>query len=405
MESKFLHVALAACVVGWCAAVMQPRSTAISASSTAKATDIPTEHFQCPMHPWVKSATPEACTICGMNLVGSAPAEMRSDNVAGTRCVTLRQGQLHAVGVQTVEFKKQPLIRTIRVAGMIGEDESRHGIITAPVEGRIDGLAMNCDGEQIHQRQPIANLFSRTLLDAADDYKRALKTGGAELERARQNLERYGLISEQIATIPLRQPDDIHFGLIAQLSGTGVKSYVSEGQYVKAGDKLFETADLSRLWFVFNAYETELPFIRKDQSVEITTASLPGETLKAKISFISPNLDEATHCAQVRVVLENREGRIKNKSFAEGALETDAEDVPTVPRGAVLWSGNSPRVFVEKSVGTYEQRAIQLGRAGDTLWEVLGGLAEGERVVVAGNLLLDAEAQLEINNSLASMNP
>ena len=405
MESKFLYVALAACAVGWCAATLLPSSSAIFLTSTAKATDIPPGNFQCPMHPWVKSATHEACTICGMNLVGCAPAEMRSGNVAGTRCVTLRQGQLHAVGVQTVEVKKQPLIRTIRVAGMIGEDESRHGIITAPVEGRIDGLAMNCDGEQIHQRQPIASLFSRTLLDAADVYKRALKTGGADLEKARQNLERDGLIAEQIATIPTRQPDDIHFGLIAQLSGTVVKSYVSEGQYVKAGEKLFETADLSRLWFVFNAYEADLPFIRKDQSVEITTASLSGEKLKAKISFISPNLDEATHCAQVRVVLENREGRIKNKSFAEGALETDAGEVPTVPRGAVLWSGNSPRVYVEKSAGTYEQRAIQLGRAGDTLWEVLGGLAEGERVVVAGNLLLDAQAQLENQNSLASMNP
>jgi Cu(I)/Ag(I) efflux system membrane fusion protein len=330
---------------------------------------------------------------------------MNSQNPTGTRIVNLRPEQLSAVGVQTVQVKKQPLVRNMHVAGMIGEDESRHGIITAPVEGRIDGLAMNCDGEQIHQRQPIANLFSRTLLDAADDYKRALKTGGADLEKARENLERLGLVSEQIATIPTRQPDDIHFGLIAQLSGTIVKSYVSEGQYVKAGEKLFETADLSRLWFVFNAYESDLPFIHKDQLVEVTTASLPGEKLKAKISFISPNLDETTHCAQVRVVLENREGRIKNKVFAEGLLETDAGEVLTVPRSAVLWPGSSPRVYVETTSNTYEQRAINLGRAGDTAWEVLDGLAEGERVVAAGNLLIDNQAQLENAISLTTINP
>jgi transposase-like protein len=70
------------------------------------------------------------------------------------------------------------------VCAEIGEDESRLGIITAPVEGRIDGLAMNCNGEQVHQRQPFANIFSRTLLDAADEYKRAFKTGGMDCRRA-----------------------------------------------------------------------------------------------------------------------------------------------------------------------------------------------------------------------------
>ena len=264
---------------------------------------------------------------------------------------------------------------------------------------------MNCEGEQIHQRQPIANIFSRTLLDAAEAYKRALQTGGMDLEMARQNLERYGLVSEQIATIPNRQPDNIHFGLIAELSGTVVKSYVSEGQYVKAGEKLFETADLSRLWFTFNVYEADLPFIHKDQFVEITTASLPGEVLKAKVAFISPSLDEATHSAQVRVVLENREGRIKNHLFAQGVLATEAGEALTVPRSAVLWPGNLPRVYVEKSAGTYEQREVQLGRAGDTAWEVLGGLQAGERVVTVGNLLIDGQAQLEHQTPLATMSP
>ena len=405
MKAKFLLVALAAGAAGWCAATLLPRSTEISLTNTAQAAENQPGNFQCPMHPWVKSTKADACTICGMKLVATTTSETCSENSAKARIIKLPANELNAVGVETVEVERQPLIRTIRVAGMIGEDESRHGVITAPVEGRIDGLAMNCDGEQIHQRQPIANLFSRTLLDAADDYKGALKIGGADLEKARQNLERYGLVAEQIATIPTRQPDDTHFGLIAQLSGTVVKSYVSEGQYVKVGEKLFETADLSRLWFVFNAYEADLPFIHKDQFVEVTTASLPGEKLRAKISFISPNLDEATHSAQVRVVLENREGRIKNKIFAEGTLAADVGQVLTVPRSAVLWPGNSPRVYVEKSAGIYEQRDIKLGRAGDKAWEVLDGLAEGERVVAAGNLLIDGQAQFENQSSLATMKP
>ena len=396
MKARFLLVAVAAVAVGWGAATQWPRPAAAPS---------PAGNYQCPMHPWATSAQAGDCTICGMNLVAVAPAQEVVVKPGGPRMVLLPPRAVSAIGVQTLPVKKQPLVRTLRVAGMIGEDESRHGIITALVEGRIDGLAMNCEGEQIHQRQPFANLFSRTLLAAADDYQRALKSGGADLETARQNLERYGLVAEQIAAIPTRQPDDLHFGLIAQLSGTVVKSYVSEGQYVKAGEKLFETADLSRLWFVFSAYESDLPFIHMGQCVQVTTASLPGETLPAKIAFISPNLDEATRSAQVRVVLENREGRLRNKIYGEGALATDAGEVLTVPRRAVLWPGNAPRVYVQKSAGTYEQRAVKLGRAGDTAWEVLDGLAEGERVVTAGNLLIDGQAQLDLPGEWAALKP
>jgi len=400
MKSNVVLVALLAGVTGWCAAMLLPRTADISLASTAAAENKPAD-YQCPMHPWVTSAKAGDCTICGMKLAAAATFNLANKTPVEARIVRLSQSTLNVVGVQTIPVQKLPLIRTLHVGGVIGEDESRHGIITAPVAGRVDGLAMNCDGEQIHQRQPIANFFSRTLLDEAEDYKRALKIGGGDLEKARQNLERDGLVSEQIAAIPTRQPDDIHFGLIAQLAGTIVKSYVSEGQFVKAGEKLFETADFSRMWFVFSVFEADLPFIHKDQFVEITTASLPGEKLRAKISFINPNLDEATRSAQVRVVLENPDRRIKNKIFAEGMVQTDSEEVLAVPRSAVLWPGNSPRVYVKKTPGTYEQRPVKLGRAGDTAWEVLAGLQAGERVVLAGNLLIDGQAQLEGQSSVA----
>src|SRR5207302_1395662 len=103
-------------------------------------------------------------------------------------------GSPNVVGVRTAEVKKQPLVRTLRVAGMIGEDESRHGIISAPVEGRIDGLAMSHEGQAIIRRQPLATIFSRTLLNAARDYKLALEEGGVAVDESKRRLEQYGLV-------------------------------------------------------------------------------------------------------------------------------------------------------------------------------------------------------------------
>ena len=349
--------------------------------------------YQSPMHPWVTSDQPGQCTICGMDLVPIYEGDQPFGHAACS-IVMLPQGSANVIGVQTAEVRKRPFVRTLRVAGMIGEDESRHGVISAPVEGRIDGLAMSCEGEKITRRQPLVTIFSRTLLAAANDYRIALNHDDEAAANARKRLEEYGLVWEQIKAIPERQPDDKYFGILAPLTGTIVKSHVSEGQYVKEGDKLFEIADFTKMWFMFTAYEQDLPFIQVGQVVSIRTPSLPGQIMKARVAFISPNLDETTRSTKVRVVLENPERRIKNNTFAEGMVEVEAPEVLAVARTAVLWLGDAPRVYVEKQAGVYEQRSVKLGRSGDTDWEVLDGLKEGERVVTSGNLLIDGQAQL-----------
>ncbi len=347
---------------------------------------------QCPMHPAVRGRAQDRCTICGMNLVRGAMCGVMP--MSTTAPVLLSPESIRITGVRTIEVKKKSLLRTLRISGMIGEDDSRHGIISAPVDGRVDGLSMNHEGQTVTQRQPLATIFSPTLLTAAKIYKDALAAGGQPLEDAKRKLMHYGLVWEQIKTIPERQPDDIYFGMLSPRSGTIVKSYVAEGQSVKAGQKMFEVADFTRMWFHAMIPEQDVPLIKPGQIVKLRTASLPGVTLSSRIYNISPNLDDMTRSAKVRVILENPERKIKNNLFAEGTVEVEAEETLTVPRSAILWPGNTSRVYVEKQTGHFEPRNLKLGRVGDTDYEVLEGLKAGEHVVTSGNMLIDGQAQL-----------
>ncbi|HEY0550036.1 MAG TPA: hypothetical protein VGF13_10580, partial [Verrucomicrobiae bacterium] len=69
--------------------------------------------------------------------------------------------------------------------------------------------------------------------------------------------------------------------------------------------------------------------------------------------------------------------------------------ITAVPRTAVLQAAE-PLVYVEVGTGAYEQRKVKLGRRGDDYFEVLEGVQPGERVVTTGNLLIDAQAQLDV---------
>jgi len=135
--------------------------------------------------------------------------------------------------------------------------------------------------------------------------------------------------------------------------------------------------------------------------VEVTTPALPGKTLSAPIKFIDPNLNETTRSAKVRVELPNpiieengqKHRLLLHRLFAEGAVKLETPAVLALPRTAILNASES-LVYVELSNGAYEQRKVKLGRRGDDFVEVLKGVNAGERVVTTGNLLIDAQAQL-----------
>jgi Cu(I)/Ag(I) efflux system membrane fusion protein len=180
-----------------------------------------------------------------------------------------------------------------------------------------------------------------------------------------------------------------------------VDRFVYEGQYVKEGDKLFEIADFSTMWFQFDAYENDLAWLKLGQKVEITSPSVPGKIYGGKINFIDPNVNDPTRSAKVRVEIKNllveRDGKkqreLLHRLYAEGVVKVEFSESLVVPRSAVLNPGGKPMVYVEQSEGAYEPRKVTLGVFGDEGWQVFDGLEEGERVVISGNLLIDAQAQ------------
>jgi Cu(I)/Ag(I) efflux system membrane fusion protein len=180
----------------------------------------------------------------------------------------------------------------------------------------------------------------------------------------------------------------------APMAGTVVTRAVYEGQYVQTNDRLFEIGDFAAMWFVFDAHESDLPWLRVGQQVEVTTPSRPGEILAAPVAFIDPNLDEATRTVRVRVVLANPNRILLHNQTAFGRVRLEVPGVLSVPRSAVLQHGGRALVYVERAGHTYAARAVRLGRIGDDRAELLSGLAAGDRVVTEGGLILDSQAQL-----------
>jgi Cu(I)/Ag(I) efflux system membrane fusion protein len=347
------------------------------------------------MHPWIKSDKPGRCTICGMELTPVYEGEKGFDESGGDNIVALTQNQIQVLHVQTAEAKTRPLVRSLRVAGTIDDNAMRHRILSAYVDGRIDKLHVNFIGAEVAEGQPLADFYSPTLLQAEREYR---QLAGELRKNTGLRLRQMGLTPGQIEALGQKPADSLTSQILSPISGTVVSQAVYEGQYVATGQQLFEIADFSTMWFMFRAYEQDMPWIKTGLTVKVTTPSIPDKEFTGKITFIDPNFEEATRSAKVRVELANPlvNGRreLLHRLYADGMIELEAPAVLTVPRSAVIQTGPEAVVYIDQGGGAYEHAVVKTGRRGDEFIEVLSGIKEGDAVVTNGNLLIDGQAEM-----------
>lgn len=371
------------------------RQTGPSGATDTASSERKPLYYQSAMHPWIKSDQPGRCTICGMELTPVYEGDQGFDSSGGDNVVALSQTQIQVLHVETAEAKIRPLERSLQVAGMIDDDATRHRVLSAYVDGRIEKLHVNYMGAEVTEGQPLADFYSPTLLQTEREYR---QLSGEMKASAALRLRQMGLRPEQIKQIDTKDTNTLTTPILSPIGGTVVARNVYEGQYVQTGERLFEIADFSTMWFMFRAYEQDIPWIEIGQSVAITTPAIPDKSFEGKITFIDPNFDEASRSTQVRVELPNpvENGRrvLLHRLYADGLVKLNPPMVLTIPRSAIIQTGPEAVVYVDREGGAYARTVVKTGRRGDTLIEITSGLTLGDRVVTNGNLLIDGQAEM-----------
>jgi Cu(I)/Ag(I) efflux system membrane fusion protein len=149
------------------------------------------------------------------------------------------------------------------------------------------------------------------------------------------------------------------------------------------------------VWVEGEVFEQDLADVRIGLMAHADFSALPGEHRMGRISFINPVLSPETRTARVRVVLSNSDARLKPGMYATlRIVGATRPAVLTVPRDAVLSTGERHVVFVRASLGALVPREVEIGSASDDRLEILRGLAAGETIVASATFLIDAESNL-----------
>ncbi|HEX5742844.1 MAG TPA: efflux RND transporter periplasmic adaptor subunit, partial [Flavobacteriaceae bacterium] len=194
----------------------------------------------------------------------------------------------------------------------------------------------------------------------------------------------------------------------ANSSGIVTAKQVNVGDYVGQGTVLFEVTDLSKIWILFDAYESDLHFLKKGNKMDFTIQALPSVAFNGIISFIDPVIDPNTRVAKVRLEINNQDGKLKPEMFATGLVKANLDQYQNkmvIPKTAVLWTGKRSIVYVKKPGNDpiFKIREIELGPMLGNSYVVENGILEGEEIVTQGAFSVDAAAQLEGKQSMMNL--
>ena len=367
--------------------------------------------WTCSMHPQIKQDKPGQCPICAMDLIPLKTAQSTGDDIDPNEIV-LTESAAKLADVQTMVVTKGTPQKSVYLQGKVQADERNIAELTARFGGRIEKLFVNFTGQNVQRGEKLARLYSPDLVTAQRELLEAIafkESRPSFYTSARAKLKLWDLTEDQINDMEEKGEPQIYFDILSPISGTVMMRHVALGDYVKEGSALFQVTDLSRVWVMFDAYESDLPWIKTGDHVELSIQSIPGKAYDGKVAYIDPFINSTTRVAKVRIELANKELKLKPEMFANGLLHSkiaESSDHLLIPKSSILWTGKRAVVYVslpERDSPSFLYREITLGPEAGNFYVVSEGLMEGEVIAVNGVFKIDAAAQLEGKPSM--MNP
>lgn len=352
--------------------------------------------YTCGMHPSVIRNAPGNCPICGMTL--TPIRDNASSAMSGQ--IAINPATIQRMNIKTALVETGPVRREIRAVGTVDFDESRIVEITTKYEGWIERLFVDTTWTEVQTGDPLFEIYSPELYNAQLNYLVARRnegdTRGPLTRAATDRLKLFDVTPEFMEQLAKTGTVERNFTFKTPSHGFVIEKSAVQGSMLKPGEMVYRLADMSQVWVLAQIYESDLPFVRVGQEAEIRVSFGSEKTFAGRVVLLIPQVTATTRTAVARIVVDNPDGELRPGMFADIRLDVElVESAVLVPDTAVLRSGEHNTVFIALDGGMFEPREVTIGpRTIGDRYQVLNGLADGERVVISGQFLLDSESQL-----------
>jgi len=349
----------------------------------------------------------------------------------------IRQDSQQAAGFALTKVHARTLPLTTPAVGSLTVNEEKTDHIGVIFAGIVTQVLVNV-GDQVNAGQVLARLHTHDLHDAISAYQ----SGLAEAERTRRlidytrhNRERYDSLyqikfasrqeAEQAAmdyrnavadrdkALAMLQAARTHLADMLEVaddkisesdlhaetipiktprSGIVMARYLTPGMALNPGAQTFTVSGLATLWMMAAVSEENLEGLRIGMPVTISVRAYPSVTFGGQIVQLGPQLDPATRTLTVRVLVPNRDGRLRPEMYATAEIARNASRWALfVPEVSVQNLNGNAVVFMRRPNSEFEATPVKTGARVDHEVEIVEGLKDGEEVVTDGAFVVKSQ--------------
>jgi Cu(I)/Ag(I) efflux system membrane fusion protein len=310
--------------------------------------------------------------------------------------VAINPSVVQNLGIRFASVERTSTGEVIRASGVLAFNDRALATVQAKQEGFVERGHGKAVGDIVQAGDALVDLRVPAWSGAVAEYL-ALR-GGSDpslADAARRRLGALGVPNDAIQTAEQRGAAPSSFTIRAPASGALVSLEARNGSALGAGASIATISGLSPVWLVVSVPQGSIGATKAGTAATVRFPAFPGEDFAGRVDAILPGANAANRTIEVRITLDNRDGRLRPGMTGEVTLSAvPGHDALTAPSEAVIRTGLRNLVIVSQGDGRFEPVEVTLGAAiGDRL-EITSGVSEGQQVVASGQFLIDSEANL-----------
>lgn len=402
--------------------------------------------YTCPMHPQIVTSEPGTCPICHMDLVPVRKHAGHDSIDSSLENLVKPSNEIVLSSVRTVRPVAGNRTQSIQVQGIINYDSNKWNTVSSRVGGRIERLYVKYNYQYVNKGQKLMDIYSPELANAQQELLYLKNSGDKNLlEAAKNKLRLLGASNQQISNVLKTRKVDYTFsvyspyagyateqrnsrvdgssygsgtviseegsgGSMSSMGGTAEPSpstvpsvevntnlQLREGQYVSAGQRLFDLINASSVWAEFFAGAEQLKYLKRGTPVQIT--SVDNESLKsfATINLVQPYYTEGNTFSLLRARIANQDKKWKVGQLVTVKTDADSKFGNWLPRTSVLSLGSKYVVFVKKGAAFFPAYVSVNERRGE--WVDIGdSLNKNTEVAINAWFMVDSESFIQVDS-------
>ncbi|MBB5211700.1 efflux RND transporter periplasmic adaptor subunit [Microbulbifer hydrolyticus] len=348
-------------------------------------------YWVAPMDPNYRREGPGKSPM-GMDLVPVYEGE-EEESAPGT--VSISPQVENNLGVRTAAAQQGPVATQVDTVGLVQLDEDKLHHVHTRLSGWVHKSWVKAVGDRVRKGQPLVEIYSPELVKAQSELVAALESGNRTLiEATRERLNTLGVPADQVREVSRTREVSQTITLHSPADGYVNEFAARDGMYITPATTLMSIGPLDTVWVEGELFPKQGGQVQVGDTATLQGDFAPGRSWTGKLVHILPDLDPETRTLRVRVLVENRDKSLRPGMFVRLQLEGPKVNTLTVPRGALIRTGDMDRLVIAEGAGRYRSVRVRVGRELGQRVEILAGIAPGTQVVTSAQFLLDSESSI-----------